>query len=81
MRLLNGSPTLRNLLVVNQLRIHYLFGSGPDVVHCSDPGHLIGGLELLGDAFGAGHLINQLKERFFRLPVHLLKMGVLLVAE
>ena len=72
---------LSSILVVNHLRIHHLFRSCMDVVHGSDPGHLIGCLELLRDTFGPCHLIDQMKEHFFRPAVHFLQMGVQLAAE
>lgn len=48
----------QNSLAIDQFHIHHLLRSRTDVIHCPDPGHLIGSLKLFRDAFGTGHLID-----------------------
>lgn len=47
------------LSVENQFGADDLVGSGCDVVHPADPGHLILHLQMLGDTFGLHHLLDD----------------------
>lgn len=47
---------------INQFFVKNLLGTDFDIVHCTDPCHLIGGFEILRDALCRRHLFhNQLK--------------------
>ena len=61
----------QHTLTVDQFLIHHLFRSRPDTIHRPDPGHLIAGFELFGDAFPLGHLLRQPVKHFLRLLVNL----------
>ena len=72
---------LSSLLCVNQFVQDNFFGPRLDVIHGANPGHLVGGLELLGDAFGFGHLDGQALHHFIGLAVYLLQVGVQLAGQ
>ena len=69
------------VLGVNQISVDCFLGAGADAVYAADPGHLIVGFQLFGDAFGVGHLADQQRKHFPCLPFELLQVGVQLAAK
>ena len=63
-------------LCINQIVVHNLHSSIPNVVHSLYPQHLILGLELFCDAFTGRHLLYQLKKHSFSLFVQIGKISV-----
>ena len=58
-------------LVVNYIVIYDFCGSAADVIHSSNPLHLIVCFELFGHALTLCHLFNQTIKGFFRVVVEL----------
>ena len=54
-----GSPTEGLVLGVDQISVDCFLGAGADVVHGSDPGHLVEDFESFCDALSGGHLADQ----------------------
>ena len=63
-------------LCVDQVVEDEFLGAVNYAVHGADPCHLVGGLELLGDALCFGHLGGQKLHHLIGLAVHFLQMGV-----
>ena len=68
-------------LCINQIVVHNLHSSIPNVVHPLYPQHLILCFKLFGDALTLGHLLNQLKKHRFSLFVHIGKISVPLAGD
>ena len=64
-----------NLCIYN-IRIYYLYRSISDIVHTSNPLHLIGGFQLLSHALTLCHLLYQPFKRFLGLFVNVSKVVV-----
>ena len=54
-----GGPCFANLLSVNQLTVYNFHCTCLDIVHLTDPCHLVGSFQRLGDTLGSGHLFNN----------------------
>ena len=63
-------------LCINQIVVHNLHSSIPNVVHSLYPQHLILDLKLFCDAFTGRHLLNQLKKHCLGLLVQIGKLSV-----
>ena len=63
-------------LCINQIVVHNLHSSIPNVVHSLYPQHLILDLKLFCDAFTGCHLLNQLKKHCLGLLVQIGKISV-----
>ena len=64
------------LFTANQFAIYNLHSPISDVIHPSDPLHLVVCLELLRDAFRLGYLLYQPREHLLRLTVDVGKIAV-----
>ena len=63
-------------LGVNKISVHDLGGSVADVVHSTNPRHLIIRFELFGHTLTLCHLFHQPRKHFFRLSVNISKVTV-----
>ena len=68
-------------LCINQIVVHNLHSSIPNVVHSLYPQHLILCFKLFGDALTGGHLFYQLKEHILCPLVQIGKISVQLVSD
>ena len=68
-------------LCINQIVVHNLHSSIPNVVHSLYPQHLILDLKLFCDAFTGRHLLNQLKKHRFSLFIQIGKITVQLAGD
>ena len=59
-----------------KVRRHDFKSSASQIVHLTDPRHLVVGFQLLRYALRRSHLIYQLLEYFLSLPVHIRTMAV-----
>ena len=60
-------------LGVNKICIHDLGGSATNVIHSTNPRHLIIRFELFGHTLTLCHLFYQQKGHIFRLPLDVLE--------
>ena len=63
-------------LCIDNICLNYFKCSAADIIHPSDPFHLVAGFQRFRNALCICHLFYQPKKKFLCLPVNIRKMGV-----